>query len=113
MRSSPRAGELLTEMRDNGQRQNEKGGNKVSRGVIPTPTLKDFGISLNQSSKWRQLAQVPAEKFERAVQGDGPKTTTEGIINGHQLREEPAPRMGADRFSGSGAGFGILSERDS
>ena len=63
MRAERRAGELLKETKESGQRVNEKGSNKVSRGATPTATLSDFGISRDQSSKWQQLAEVPGRVF--------------------------------------------------
>ena len=53
MRAERRAGELLKETKEIGQRVNEKGSNKVSRGTTPTATLSDFGISRDQSSDWQ------------------------------------------------------------
>ncbi len=109
IRAERRTGELLLEMGKTGARQ-AKGGDRKSmssRTTLireakeparkPEPiALKDLGISRDQSSKWQQLANVPAEEFERAVTGEGPKPTTEGIINAKQSREKPQPRIDAD-----------------
>ena len=106
IRAERRAGELLKEMKESGERQrpgdngghNKKqtSGNKkqTSSGSrsAQSPTLADLGISHYQSSKWQQLASVPAEKFEQAVNGYGPKPTTEGIINANSLCENPPPK---------------------
>lgn len=57
MRAERKCGELLKEMKENGQRHNEKGSNKVSR--VATPALKDLGVTRDQASKWQQLAAIP------------------------------------------------------
>ncbi len=88
IRAERRTGELLIEMKDNGQRDAGGRGRIESRD---TTQLKDFGISRNQSSKWQQLAAVPAEDFERAVTSGGPTPTTEGIINASILKNNPTP----------------------
>lgn len=98
IRAERRAGELLREMKKLGQRQkpgdNPRGINsRATRLLNDAPTLDDLGITKDQSSKWQQLAAVPLEEFEQAVNGDGPKPTTEGIINAHALRDNPAPEM--------------------
>jgi hypothetical protein len=68
LRAERRAGELL--------RQLDKRKNQKSAGPTmgPAPlTLKELGISKNQSSKWQKLAGVPDEEFDA-------KPTTNGII---------------------------------
>lgn len=66
VRAERRCGELLT--------QTEK--NQGARGVGPiaverydrnAPTLADMGITKDQSSRYQQLAAMPAEHFETAV----------------------------------------------
>jgi hypothetical protein len=98
IRAERRAGELLRGMKDSGQRDSGGGGDRKSQSrsttviqdQIPAPlpaTLKDLNITRDQSSKWQQLAAVPAEEFERALTGGIPKPTTEGIIHASQPRE--------------------------
>ena len=98
IRAERRAGELLREMKETGNR--DAGGGDRRSSSRPTtmipPKLSDLGITRDQSSKWQQLANVPAAEFERAVNSDGPKPTTDGIINANILRERPQPRMDAD-----------------
>lgn len=82
IRAERRAGELLREMKENGQRDSGGRGRIESRGTTQLknpPRLQDLGITKDQSSKWQQLAAVPDEEFERAVRGDGPKPTTEVV----------------------------------
>jgi hypothetical protein len=103
IRAERRAGELLRDMAKNGQRAAQRDGTPhrearlgKSDSVAPIQTLADLNITRDQSSKWQQLAAVPAAEFESAVSGDGPKPTTEGIVHAHVLRENSQPRMDAD-----------------
>ena len=97
IRAERRAGELLREMKERGERQRQaqpvklKSSGTTLNPAIP-PKLSDLGITRDQSSKWQRLASVPAEKFEQAVNGNGPKPTTEGIINANSLCENPPPK---------------------
>jgi N6-adenosine-specific RNA methylase IME4 len=70
VRAERRAGELLIEMKERGERQTpgEAGGkpNKIdgSKRRPSIPKLKDLGVSKTQSSQWQQLAGMPQENFE-------------------------------------------------
>src|SRR5262249_37349047 len=64
MRAERRAGELLIEMANKGQRAVRK--NMKSQPA--TSKLADFKISKTQSSRWQQLACIPADTFERNVE---------------------------------------------
>ena len=114
IRAERRTGELLREMKEAGQRQTKGDNGRNSRAMsrattlppTPPPSLKDLGITRDQSSKWQQLANVPQKEFERAVNGDGgPKPTTEGIINAAKLKREIPLRAWTIRRSGFGEGF--------
>lgn len=66
IRAEHRAGELLKEMKESGERHTGRNDSRVeSTGAIPQ--LKDLGISPDQSSKWQQLAEIPKEHFETLV----------------------------------------------
>src|SRR5262249_28074179 len=53
-----RAGELLTEMRERGERERRGGDRAKSQAV----TLLDLGVSRMEASRWHQVAAVPAEQ---------------------------------------------------
>ena len=68
MRAERRAGELLREMAERGERA--KSAPKTGRRkVTSSPKLSDLGISKNQSSRWQRLAAIPEEQFETEVEG--------------------------------------------
>src|SRR5208283_2415404 len=67
LRAERRAGEMLN------QAELNKGGrpNNLSidtTGFDPTPTLKNLGISRDQSSKWQRISEIPEESFEDYIQ---------------------------------------------
>ena len=96
LRAERRAGQLLREMKQSGERHDEKGSNrKVSDGATPKPTLADLGITRDQSSQWQELATVPDEDFEREVTNANGKPSTEGIILAQRMRA-PAPAVDPD-----------------
>jgi hypothetical protein len=57
IRAEERCGELLTA-------QLRHGGDRRSESRSDDPTLKDLGISKQQSSDWQRLAAIPREHFE-------------------------------------------------
>ena len=77
LRAERRAGELLKEMEETGQRS--AGADKSAgpgRGKKPVvandrfskpPTLPELGITRDQSSKWQKVAAIPEEKFEATI----------------------------------------------
>jgi hypothetical protein len=75
IRAERRVGELLKDMKQNGQRHSGHGDQKSeSSHATPIQTLEDFGITRDQSSKWQQLADVPEQTFENLVTEDGMST---------------------------------------
>ena len=73
MRAERRAGELLIEMRERGERDPGGRGRLESR----LATLTDLGITKHQSSHWQELAKSTTAEFERALIAasvDGPPT---------------------------------------
>jgi N6-adenosine-specific RNA methylase IME4 len=68
MRAERRAGELLTEMADRGERDKGEGGDRKSRLQPATVKLADLGINKTQSSRWQALAALEPDKFETRVE---------------------------------------------
>jgi hypothetical protein len=67
-RAERKAGFLLRETKKNGTRTNSRRNHKAeSERPIPPKQLKDLGISLDQSSQWQQLADIPSEEFKDAI----------------------------------------------
>ena len=60
IRAERRAGELLKETKENGQRKSDGGReSQLLRGTAVAPSLDNLGITRDQSSKWQRLADVP------------------------------------------------------
>lgn len=93
LRAERKAGEILIEMKERGERQ-KPGEYQKSSDTILAPTLSELGISPDQSSKWQQLAVVPDHQFESALRDPATKPSTKGILrNG---KPEPQERMDPD-----------------
>jgi len=68
MRAERRAGELLIEMAELGERDSGKGNrNPVLKSQAATPKLFDLGISKTQSSRWQELARISDDTFEAKI----------------------------------------------
>ena len=67
LRAERRAGELLREMAEKGERatpgDNQHGGSRPAQP--PAPTLDDLGITKTQSSRWQKLATLDDDDFEQ------------------------------------------------
>jgi hypothetical protein len=118
IRAERKAGELLKEMKSGGHRQSGR-GSKKAESCGTTPQLKDLGISKDQSSKWQQLADIPAEEFEAELTKPGPPMSTEGLLNSRTLAANPTPRIDPQALSAWGrikdferAEYGTLLEFD-
>lgn len=65
LRAEKKAGQLLAEWEKN------KGGRPGENPSVDTrgktKTLRELGISYDQSSQWQKLAAVPEEEFERGT----------------------------------------------
>lgn len=76
IRAERRAGQLLTEMKEKGERR-AQGQPKEMSGAA---TLPDLGITRDQSSQWQQLAEIPEPEFEAQLAAPGPKPTAEAML---------------------------------
>lgn len=77
IRAERRAGQLLKEMKDAGQRQ--KPGDTRPDSNPELPSLADMGISKKQSSDWQKMAEIPEEEFEKTF-ATGELATTKGLV---------------------------------
>jgi phage N-6-adenine-methyltransferase len=69
LRAERRAGELLAEMAESGERDTGKGNrNPALKSLYATPKLADLGVTKTQSSRWQQLAKLPEAVFEKKVE---------------------------------------------
>jgi len=98
LRAERRAGELLRAGQEAGEIERRGGnrGNQYTGGnIAPVNIAKvaDLGISPDQSSKWKKLADVPEDQFEDALRDPVTKPSTASIIrklNGDTQRMNPA-----------------------
>jgi hypothetical protein len=79
LRAERRAGKLLAEMAENGQRKTpQTAAEKSSR-----TTLLDMGIRKDQSSDWQRIAAMPEETFETVIEktkSNGDELTSAGML---------------------------------
>jgi hypothetical protein len=85
LRAERKCGELLKEI------EKAKGGGDQrhpSHDTRGAPTLRERGISYDQSSRWQKLADVPEDRFEAALADPDVIPTTSGIL------QAEAPKRG-------------------
>jgi N6-adenosine-specific RNA methylase IME4 len=92
MRAERRAGELLAEMKERGERRQSKDTLARGRNAQPrdVPKLSDLGVSKTQSSRWQRLAALDAATFESRVK----RASTDAYdrITGRFLKEAEIAR---------------------
>lgn len=66
IRAERRAGELLKDMADSGERMSQTTG-QVLHDETPKLTLDEIGISRTQSHRWQTIASLPEERFESHI----------------------------------------------
>lgn len=71
LRAERRAGEMLKEGKENGDRRKPGGDytSEHSSALLPSspPTLAEIGVSKTESSRFQQLASIPESEFEHAI----------------------------------------------
>jgi hypothetical protein len=100
VRAERRCGELLRVTAESGQRATAAGNvnqhtPRVSNDT--TPTLADMGLTRDESSRYQQLAAMPAEHFETAVATA--KATAGEVTTAFMLREAGKHRPPAKKVS--------------
>lgn len=79
LEAQAKAGELLREMRDSGQRANRGRRDQMSQAA----TFDDLGVSRSDSSRWQQVAAVPAERraeYVEETKAAGGEVSTAGLL---------------------------------
>lgn len=80
VRAGRRCGELLKETEKN--KGNLKQGVKLPQSnASTTVTLSAMGLTKNQFNKLQQLANVPADEFERGIKIPDTSPSTAGLPN--------------------------------
>lgn len=98
LRAERRAGEMLAELpKQSGAKG--KGSNQYKKVLDSSngeaTSLKDLGISHNQSSQWQQVAKIPEKTFEKvltAVQPNEKPLTTKALL---ATVKGPSPKKAA------------------
>jgi hypothetical protein len=69
LRAEIRAGELLCEMKQRGERQGQSQPKKLKShdATLSLPKLTDLGITKTQSSRWQKLAKLPKAQQEQQI----------------------------------------------
>jgi N6-adenosine-specific RNA methylase IME4 len=79
MRAERRAGELLIEMEDRGERRTHSQRSRGATSESLPPKLSDLGINKTQSSRWQALATLESDQFEARV-GKASQTAYHGMV---------------------------------
>jgi hypothetical protein len=95
MRAERHCGMLLKEMQKRRARATGHGDQKSeSRHATPISTLKDLGVTKDQSYRWQKMAEIPNKEFESQF-GKGKRPTTSGLVReqGEKAKPKPDPEL--------------------
>jgi hypothetical protein len=81
LRAERRCGELLSEMEMNRGGGDQRSDHRSTEPRGDRQTLRDLGISYDQSSQWQKLVAVPADEFEADLADPAWRPSTTGIID--------------------------------
>lgn len=106
LRAERRAGEMLKEGAQNGDRQTRGGDRKSNRhnvSLIQPPSLKEIGITEKQSERWQSIATIPEEKFEQTIketkQARQELTQRDVLKVAQEIRKEQSEERRAERIT--------------
>jgi hypothetical protein len=85
LRAECRAGEMLAEMKEAGERDKGQGGDRKSPFRESSVKLSDLGITDKQSSQWQYLATLDKDEFDSAI--ERVKAEEDEVTTGAVLRE--------------------------
>ena len=116
IRAERRAGELLREMADRGERDVGGRGALGSREKPNSPpTLADLGVTKTQSSRWQRLADLDDQAFEARVEtakrqavASVEMTAAEKMAEKRERREEREADLGARQAALPAQKFGLI-----
>jgi N6-adenosine-specific RNA methylase IME4 len=113
IRAERRAGELLRDMAENGER--EVGGRPEKRLHAETVKLADLGVSKTQSHRWQQLAALDDDVFEartaaakKQALASVEMTRAERTAEKKQRRQEREADLGARQAALPDRRYGVI-----
>jgi N6-adenosine-specific RNA methylase IME4 len=116
LRAERRAGELLAEMKANGERDAGRGGNRRSQSHDATvKTLEEIGVTKSESSRWQGLARLGRDDFENKLRETGREidrslvaTRAERQIEKKERRAEREKELGAKICAWPTKRYGVI-----
>ena len=113
LRAERKAGQLLAEMKENGER--EAGGRPEKRSHDATVSLNDLGISKTQSSRWQKLGALADGDFENRLVAAKKQavssveaTAAERAAEKKERRQEREAELGAKQAALPSEKYGVI-----